>query len=218
MRAPRLYLGLALLAAALFSGPSSASVRLEVEGGVPGGGPFYARIERGLIHHDAEWAAILFYRLPECVPGDFDLLDLFDVPRAFECPFLAEGFEIWENGPAVDPAPIQSRLTGVGAVPVWFAKWSEVDAEAADGVLTMDALLGLPSLVRGIATFLQETLHPSQPGRQTMITVVATGVLDDGRAFRYHATEAGDAIRTVEIVFSPSRLPSGAAPRRAVRP
>ena len=203
----RYRLCLTLAAFALSALPSLASVRLEVEAGVPGGGPFYARIERGLVHHDAEWAAIAFYRLPECVPGDFDLLDLFDVPRSFECPFLAEGFEIWQNGPPGDLAPIQSKLHGAGAVPVWFARWSEVEDGVADGVLTMDELRGLRSLTRGIATFFQETLHPSQPGRQTMTTVVATGVLDDGRSFRYHATEVDSALRSVEIVFSSSRRP-----------
>src|SRR5678816_4207870 len=42
--------------------------------------PFYARLERGLIHTDGEWAAIAFYRPPTCVRSDFNMLDFFDVP------------------------------------------------------------------------------------------------------------------------------------------
>jgi hypothetical protein len=208
----------ALAATALAAVQSLANVRIEVEAGVPGGGPIYARIERGLIHHDGEWAAIAFYRIPECVPGDFNLLDFFDVPRSFDCPFLAEGFEIWQNGPPEDLAPLQSKLTGAGAVPVWFVRWGELSAAVADDVLTMDELHRMASLTQGIATFFQETLHPAQPDRQTMTTVVATGVLDDGRSFRYHATETGGTVRSVEIVFSPSRPSGVGVPRRTGRP
>jgi hypothetical protein len=54
----------------------SASVRMEHAGDVP----FYARdIAAG------EWTAIIFYRPPQCVPDDFDLLTFFDIPRACAC-------------------------------------------------------------------------------------------------------------------------------------
>ena len=81
--------------------------------------PFYARLEAGLIHTDGEWAAIAFYRPPECVGPDFNLLNLFD-GSAFGCrpadgPYM-EGFGIYKGNPM--NGPIQSRLQNVpGRVP-----------------------------------------------------------------------------------------------------
>src|SRR5215207_201813 len=45
---------------------------------------------------DGEWAAIPFYRPPECVPFDFNLMDWYDGSlAALDCPFLLEGFGVW---------------------------------------------------------------------------------------------------------------------------
>ena len=82
--------------------------------------PFYAIINNTAdfgqeIYHDDEWAAIPFFRDPACVPEDFNLLDFFDfrlLPGEVVCPLTVDGFEIWENGPGLDPAPIQVQLEG----------------------------------------------------------------------------------------------------------
>jgi hypothetical protein len=149
----------------------------------PGGDvPYYARTDRA--YHDDEWAVIVFYRPPECVPDDFNLLQFFDVPGAFFCgPPTASGWDIWENGPGVDPAPIKSQLEGLGAVPVWLVSWPELEMAAQDGVLTMAELEGLSSLVRGQAAFYNESLLI---GRK--LTIVANGVLEDGRSFHVQIT------------------------------
>ena len=69
--------------------------------------PFYALIERGLVHNDGEGAAIAFFRPPECIRSDFNLLDFFDAPAAFGCnatePYLS-GFRISQNGPFEPPS------------------------------------------------------------------------------------------------------------------
>lgn len=167
--------------------------------------PFYARFERGLIHTDGEWAAIAFYRPPECIRSDFNLLDFFDAPTAFGCyasePYLV-GFGIFQGGP-FDP-PIQSRLqSNPGQImPVWFVSWSELRAAIADDTLTIGDLEALPSLVKGGATFYTETLHPYQAAKQTMTSIVAMGFLDDGRAFVYRATETHGTLRSIEISFN----------------
>ena len=45
---------------------------------------------------DDEWVAFIFYRPPDCVPGDFDIFDFFDIPAAFSCtPLTVEGFVIY---------------------------------------------------------------------------------------------------------------------------
>lgn len=167
--------------------------------------PFYARFERGLIHTDGEWAAIAFYRPPSCVRSDFNLLDFFDAPAAFGCnapnPYLA-GFGIFKGGP-FDP-PIQSmlQLAPGQTMPVWFVRWSELEAAIADDVLTISELEALPSLLEGGATFYTETLHPVQAAQQTMTSIVALGYLEDGRTFTYQATETHGTLRHVEIDFN----------------
>ncbi len=166
------------------------------------GGPFYARISRGGILHTDDWAAIAFYRDPACVPAGFNLLDFFD-PNAFGCSSFVSGIEVWKNGPQTDPAPIQSKLQAIAPMPIWFVSWTELQAAIADNVLTVGELLALPSLQQGTATFFTETLHPIQPGRQSMINLESSGVLPDGRGFRFHATVTNEVVRDVDIRFTP---------------
>lgn len=78
------------------------------------GVPAYARIERApdgkpLVHHDKDWAAIIFYRDPACVPAGFNLLDFLDTPGVFNCPMTVVGSSLWKNGPPpVDDAPLET--------------------------------------------------------------------------------------------------------------
>jgi hypothetical protein len=132
----------------------------------------------------------LFYRDPACIPVDFNLLNFFDrPPRPFGCRLTVEGFEIWRNGPGQDPAPLQSKLTGAGPVPVWFVSWPVLQAAAADGVLSITELASLPTLITGYADQFSETLHPLQPGRKaSQIQTNASGILSDGRSFRLQLT------------------------------
>ena len=164
--------------------------------------PFYARIESGLIHTDGEWAAIPFYRPPQCVRANFNLLNFFDVPAAFGCnaaePYL-EGFGIFKGA----PAPIQSKLQLVAGreMPIWFVEWAELEPAVTDNILTIGELAALPSLIEGWATFYTETLHPFGVAQQTMFSAQAFGYLEDDRAFTYHAIEATGELRHIAINF-----------------
>ncbi|MGH9280595.1 MAG: hypothetical protein ACRD12_21200 [Acidimicrobiales bacterium] len=120
-------------AAALAIGLSAQSAYADVSLTVPGespGVPAYARVEPGGALHTDEWAVVPFYRLPTCVPEDFNLMAFFDVPTAFGCPLTVSGHEVWDNGPGQEPAPNLAVLHGTD-VPVWFASAEEL--EAADG-------------------------------------------------------------------------------------
>jgi hypothetical protein len=173
--------------------------------------PFYARIERGLIHHDGIWAAIAFYRPPECVRADFNLLDFFDIPAAFGCnapkPYLT-GFAILKSL-ELGAAPIQSelKLAPDQTMPIWFVRWSELEPFIANDSLVITDLTTMSSLLRGEATFYSETLHPSggaegtDGAQQTKTTIVASGFLADGRKFTYQATETKNLLRHVKIEF-----------------
>lgn len=168
------------------------------------GPPFYARVEfDGVVHtdivpNDGDWAAVVFYRGPECIPEDFNLRDFFDFPAfdpltGFYPGFLVcaeqlniRGFEVWKTAPFVGPAPMQVRIFANPEVPVWFVKWSELEPVARSGSLTMRDLKDenlMPSLRMGWASSFSETIHPTDGAVNPGLMIVASGVLDDGRSF-----------------------------------
>ncbi len=189
----------ALLAAFAVPGPAASQVRTKSPQEFPGP-PYYARIDDAvhtdILPHDGKTAAIVFYRQPECVPHDFNLMLFFDfqpvmlpgfdfpLPRAYACGLTVEGFELWRNAPPpVDFAPMFARYSGTGQVPVWFVSWAEFLEVAADGVVTVGELEGMASLRRGSASHFVEALHPSDGAINPAINLVAKGKLEDGSGF-----------------------------------
>lgn len=183
---------LVILALAAFPVTVFANTRTTGGGDVP----FYARIESREILHNDEWAVIVFYRPPECVPDDFNLLDFYAFPDefgpgAFGCtPPTTDGFIIWEGEPGI--TPIQIKLHGLGVVPVWFVSWAELEMAVGDDELTIIELAGLSSLLVGTADFYSETLHPTGAAQVPMINYVARGYLEDGTPFHVHALLVAD--------------------------
>jgi len=185
---------------ASFSAMSAHAIERYLVPDESAGGPFYARIERGFVHMTDQWVAIAFYREPSCVRSNFNLLNFFDfanIPAIFGCPLTVYGFEVWKNSAATDPGPMQSKLFGNGALPVWFV--SVPDFQAALPGLTMTELRAMPSLRKGYATFFEETLHPAGASQQTMLHISSYGSLEDGASFQYEATEAGGGMKNVRI-------------------
>jgi hypothetical protein len=183
-----------VLAVVLLIGPSSAYANTRTNGA--GDIPYYARIEATEEpFHDEVWAPIVFYRPPECIPVDFDILEFYDYENAFDCqPPTTDGFIIWDDEPW-DSNPIQIKLHGLGAVPVWFVEWPELQEAMADDELKIGELADLPSLMIGSATFYNETLHPG-----ASINLVARGTLvEDGRIFQLHANLLAGGIPNVQL-------------------
>jgi hypothetical protein len=164
--------------------------------------PFYARLSQNPslgafdqeIFHDDQWAAIPFYRDPACIPADFNLLQFVDLApdpfyglRPFGCALAVEGFELWENGPGIDTAPVHSRLRGIDVVEIWFVSWPALSLEVQDGQLTIGELSSMPSLRRGTAALFSETLHPAGPSKAHNIALEALGYTDDGARFLFQA-------------------------------
>jgi hypothetical protein len=152
--------------------------------------------EPGVIH-DGEWAAIPFYRSPECVPLDFNLFDWFD-PNAADCPLLVDGFAVF-NG---EDFPAVTQLSG-DEVPIWFFNWSELQGVMADGELYIGELEGLDSLRIGTATKYEEQLHFGGPHRVPHTAISAKGTLEDGSSFHMVVARenAGIEYEQVRIAF-----------------
>jgi hypothetical protein len=202
--APRRAVLLLVVVAALLLIVPGAYAKIRTEGG--GDVPFYARLESEDTLHTDEWAPIVFYRPPECVPDDFNLLDFYDWPDdlgpgAFGCTSpTTDGFMIWDGEPGLSP-PIQIKLNGLGAVPVWFVAWPELQAAMEDGELTMADLEAMHSLMIGLASIYTETLHPTGVVKVPMINYVASGTLDDGRSFHVHALLVSGKVTNISIEF-----------------
>jgi len=195
-------IAVALLAVALSlslgAGSAQAQFRFPVPAVSPGV-PAYARVERPFVFHTDEWAAIVFYRDPTCIPPAFNLLDFFDFPAAFDCSLTVSGFEIWEDLPGVALAPRQSIFRGT-AVPVWFVPWSTLQAAIADDVLTLPELESLNPL-EGIATIFREVLQPLGGAQMPHLTISASGILTDGRTFQYEFTAVSSGLVRARINF-----------------
>jgi hypothetical protein len=163
-----------------------------------GGAPTFLPDGSVFVIHDDEWAAIPFYRPPECVPLDFNLLEGSD-PNALDCPLLVEGFAEFKD--ASDPGPILTELNGRGAIPVWFVRYGELTDAMADGELTILELLSLESLQIGSASFYHEQNHIFGLHEVSHLTVAALGMLEDGRLFQLQAVEVDLEIVIVRIAF-----------------
>ena len=108
---------------------------------------------------------MIFYRNPDCVPADFNLLDFIDPPpRPFLCALQIEGHSNWRS--LDDPSPADSHLQGTGAVPLWFVRWAELQAAVADVDLTVTELATLPSLLMGSASFFLESIRNDIRGQR----------------------------------------------------
>jgi len=161
------------------------------------GPPFYARMEfpmvdPALIPTNGEWAALVLYRQRQCIPDSFNLLGVFDLPAAFDCPLNnLSGYEVWNNSPQTDMAPRHTRMTGAGEVPIWFVHLAEFNTAAADGVVTIADFENMASLRKGRTDFFDELLRPSQSNSQILLHIQANGRLDDGGGFRFNYTVTG---------------------------
>lgn len=205
-------LGLTLVAAVAWSQVSAANnglVRTDWPSADDPGPPFYARTDHlpPFVFNDGEWAVVVFYREPSCVPADFNLVQFFDPPAAFGCTPTTQGYSLWQE--ALTGAPKIAKTSGAGAVPVWFAPVEEVNQVIQDGDLLIDELEGLDGLLVGYADQYDETLqpHPLPPelgggGHPTPKLIVdAKGQLEDGRQFNLHFTQVQDEVKAIQIQF-----------------
>ena len=92
------------------------------------------------------------------------------------------------------------QLHGLGAVPIYFVGWSELQGAMADGVLTIGELESLPSFLSGIADFYKQTVRNEPSGAVVVVQTSARGVLDDGRTFQVESSIGGGR-QSTQIAF-----------------
>jgi hypothetical protein len=181
-----------------------ANDRLEIPGDDPGI-PAYAQFGIDPVNgayfilHDDRWAVIPFYREPDCVPKDFNLVEFLDVPACFSCPLTVAGFSL------LDPAgmPLFGRSSGPAEghpfVTIYMVKFDELLAAIADDTLTIVGLQALPSLMIGHADFFEEVIglgHMTDDGQYTSChyELTARGTLENNAGtFSIHFTTGGRA-------------------------
>jgi hypothetical protein len=180
--------------------PNTGLVRRVMPSEDPGP-PFYARVGYQLLEREG-WVAIPFYRSPDLVPADFNLLDFFHVPGpggpgAFAAPLLMTGSVLIEADAPLGTFPKQVELRGTGT-PVWFVRSGAFHAAVGDGVLTIAELRSLAPL-QGTTTRYHETLHPR--AGEHKIVIQAAGTLPDGRTFHLGVTHVHDELRQMQLTF-----------------
>jgi hypothetical protein len=166
---------------------STSFVVLNVPDESPGA-PSYADFGRDFIPADGTQVAIVFMRDPACIPPDFNLLDMWDIPAAFECPFLLGGQDLWHE-PLVDiPFKCVYVLENDGSVPVYFVDLAELNSEIADDQLTLGELETFSSLKVGQATYVKNDIlnsnAPDSDGKGHGV-MTAIGTLQESGEFFY---------------------------------
>jgi len=178
-----------LVALALLAGVAGAADRLRIPGDMDL--PFYAV---GLGHNsDVTWVATVFYRPFETAPGDLVVNQFVLGLDATEYPLSVEGFAVLQEG---DFFPMSSSLYNRpdGVVEICFTTAEDYAPAMVNGT-TIDELRVMPSLMVGYADFYLEVQQPAGrdvAGGGFSRTIIASGVLEDGRPFFVrHARTAG---------------------------
>lgn len=204
--------------------PGQPAERLDFPVTSPGV-PAYARLELLIPGFDVprseQWAAVVFYRDPDCIPLDFDLGQFFHLPGpdglgAFACPLLIEGREIWENGPGSDLAPIYAySRNAVPDLPIWFMAIDELQPLFDRGFVFIDEIEALPSLLRGKAWRFEESLYPNGAAASPGLTLQANGRLESGGQFKidwhFHPDADEDDV-VIELQLPPAAPPNPPGP------
>jgi hypothetical protein len=166
------------------------------------GPPYYMFL---LEHESQDVVPLVFIRQRDCIPEEFNLLEFFHVGPggAQSCPLNVEGFQI-ASQPVGPPTLQHLQNPKEETVPIWFVSREEYLSEIDDGVLKIGDIEQMDSLVLGLATLYEETQSVLVP--QPKATIVAHGLLEDGRSFRIHLeehfTDVGAEVVHYDIVIS----------------
>jgi len=180
-------------------------VRVNVPAEDPGA-PFYTRVSPypalfNQVFTDGRTVAIPVYRDPACIPDDFNLFQIFDIPGAFSCRLLVEGEYFIEANAPVGQIPFHINVRGPAQL--WFVDHDEFMARTTDGILPWARLANeFASLRVGTADHYTETHRPRLDPEHHVI-IAARGRLADGGRFQFNVNHRGSETQSITIRFNP---------------
>ncbi len=199
------------LALVLLAGIANADQFLLIPEQYPGF-PMYSRgiATRGVPTELSDWCSSVFYRPPECVPEDFNLLtvvdfDLLDASSAAVCPFVMEGFALWKDGedPEINrPYYWELREAEGATVPLWFFTTEDKYRAIQNGVLKIQEFDKMGSLLKGRARHFREIFNLDAPPGARVLEIIASGDLEDGRQFFMHFEAGSDGVEHLTVRFN----------------
>ena len=162
------------------------------------GAPLYARVTpiTNQFFVSGETLVIPFFRNPDCIDSDFNLLDFFHVPNAFGCSLVCNGTYLIEaqDPPDIFPAMAHTISTHL---PIWFVSWSDFQAATQDGKITIEELKAL-NPEKGIATLYEEYLKPRFNNHQIVIKAEGN-VLPGNKPFQLNLHHQGDKMMYIDL-------------------
>jgi hypothetical protein len=192
-----------LITEAMVAGASSRGMIIRSFPSEDPGAPFYARVGPLLNQFFVAdgYLVIPFYRDPACIPGGFDLLQIFDPPTgpddlgAFTCSLTVWGRFLTEanNPPGTFPRLVN---TWGSNVPFYIVSWELFHQTMEQGPVTMADLNAMNPMV-ATATAFSETLRPRIG--EHLVVINAQGTLTDGRAFSFHVTHVEDQTKSISL-------------------
>lgn len=164
------------------------------------GFPLYARvtpISNQFLVADGK-LIIPFFRNPDCIPPEFNLLDFFNPPEAFGCELTLSGRFVIENENPPDIFPFMAHSSG-SAVPFWIVDWESFQTQIQDGSITIAELEAL-NPVKATATQFDEYLWPRLDDHKVVIE--AEGIIDGTtNGFSFSLIHKGDEIHDIKLVM-----------------
>jgi hypothetical protein len=143
---------------------------------------------------------IPFYRNPECIPANFNLLHYYDPPQAFGCELKVAGMFVIEKEAEAGQFPIMVHTSGT-EVPFWIVDWSDLQAVMAGGSVTVGDLQAMQPM-KVLASRFEEFLNPRMNEHQVVIE--AEGVVQgSGQAFSFSLKHVGDQIEKISLEITP---------------
>jgi hypothetical protein len=160
--------------------------------------PTYARVgpilNQFLVAGDK--LVIPFYRNPQCIPENFNLMNYYDPPAAFGCELMVNGRFVIEKDAEEGQFPIMVYTTGAN-VPIWIVNWDSFQSIMANGPVTITALESLDP-VKATAHLFEEYLSPRI--NQHQVIIEANGIIaDTDQKFLFKLNHKADQIHTIVL-------------------
>lgn len=138
---------------------------------------------------ESDWVPIVFPREPSQIPPAMNLHTAHQDPQPgfMNVPLLLEGFVLLPRdwAPPTPPTAVFAHFrnpTGQ-TVPIWFTSRAEFETAAADGIVTIEEINNMTSLLKGEAGAFN--LYASPLANIFRIQIQSAGALEDNTLFTF---------------------------------